>query len=391
MTCRLLLIAIALAFGCGRPIPLGSIGSISVPDGGADLGSGGSCATTVLASATFPAQYGALTVDDSNVYWVEGDNSATPTPGQWIMSIAKSGGTPTRIGAAGDVPMALAVDAGNIYIADYGIGFLHGAVDKLPKASGSTLGSLVSGQEVSGLALNAAGIYFVGFTGQATSSYALQYLPSGGALTPLATGDSGPSQGGALALDAQNIYWVTSTTLHKVPIANPSGAVSLASGALDADVQTLVVDGSNAYYVDGSSLMKVAHGGGTPSKLADVHLPVTLAVSSVGLYWRDGPTRSPGDPGPLNRDGAISLLPLGSATAQTLTSGLYQSGLIAVDASGVYFVDNGKLNRLCAAPAAASCSARGAACQARADCCNPNDVCGSGDGLSYTHCMSSTI
>jgi len=38
-----------------------------------------------------------------------------------------------------------------------------------------------------------------------------------------------------------------------------------------------------------------------------------------------------------------------------------------------------------------SCSPRGTACESRADCCNPNDVCGYGDGVCYAHCIDSTI
>jgi hypothetical protein len=177
-------------------------------------------------------------------------------------------------------------------------------------------------------------------------------LPFGGALSLIASGDSGPSQGGAVALDSQNIYWVTGMTLTKVPLANSAGAIPLATGMLREEFQSVAVDGTNAYYVDGTSLMKVPLGGGTATKLAVTQPPVSIVVTATAIYWRNGPTTSPGDPGPLNQDASIMMLPSnGSSGPQTIVAGLHGAGVLAVDATSVYFVDDNKLNRTCATAA----------------------------------------
>jgi hypothetical protein len=68
----------------------------------------------VLASGKCVNQ--AITVDDTNVYWVEADTCPNDVSGSAkVMTVPIGGGTPTTLAAAQSDPLGIAVDATSLY------------------------------------------------------------------------------------------------------------------------------------------------------------------------------------------------------------------------------------------------------------------------------------
>ncbi len=147
--------------------------------------------------------------------------------------------------------------------------------------------------------------------------------------------------------------------------------IALAPGAA---ASLLAVGSSNVYYISGSSLMKVAAGGGgTPIALA-TGLPTVagVATDSTNVYWVEPGTGSNGEvlkvsvnggtSSPLSTglaggysiavldgyvlwvaasDGTVKQVPIGGGTTSTISSGQDNPVGIATDSSHVYWANAG--------------------------------------------------
>jgi hypothetical protein len=338
------LLALAtLASSCGSP---GAVPCPSPCDG--------VCSPTGHCLITLDSQWiapGALALDATSVYFTTQGVPTGSSPA--IVKVPKAGGTATTPATMFTMPWDLAVDATSVYWTirvDLANPATSGGTVKSAPVSGAasvTLASDLGGPE--GIAVDAANVYFTeGPVGR------LSKLPlAGGTPTVLASGLDFPS---AVAVDADNIYWVESGTsskvppagvakLMKMPLAGGAGT-SLATFGSSASGVNLAVDAHNVYWtvsvygiVNGSSVplmgevLSVPIAGGAPTTLASGQAgPRAIAVDATAIYWINEGSKD---------DGAVMKLPLAGGKPVALATGRTQPTDIAVDGTAVYWTESG--------------------------------------------------
>jgi hypothetical protein len=148
-----------------------------------------------------------------------------------------------------------------------------------------------------------------------------------------------PQNGGAIVVDANNVYWLKGTDGSLGPVApTPDGQVFqcakcgcggkpivLASGQFinNLSAGALAVDATSVYWSNGN-VMKVPIGGGEVTTLA-VAQAGAIAVDKTSVYWAD--------------TAAIMKISIGGGSPTTLVAA--QAGPIAIDATNVYWGDGG--------------------------------------------------
>jgi hypothetical protein len=168
---------------------------------------------------------------------------------------------------------------------------------------------------------------------------------------------NGPSDGGSpiailpdqslssIAVDGTSIYWTPSAAafvgkVFRGGLPDGSGRVALASG-LNGPGQ-LVVDGANAYWIDGREIMKApltgVPDGSRPTVVVPAQgqeVPWSIAVDKSYLYWTG--------------DGGLRRVPLNGiadgGAPEVLMSGSQRAPL-AIDSTSVYWVTPTALMKL---------------------------------------------
>ena len=244
----------------------------------APLAGGGGFSSLTTAETT---TYG-ISVDQTGVYWTDAANAFTtntdPPSGAVFMS-PPGGGEPKALAMGLKLPTEIAADETNLYWVDR----IDKALMVMPKSGGapmmlaSTVGELIK----TGLALDAANVYWVG------SSGVMRVAKGGGtpeelfATTKLLEGD--------IAADADNLYW---TDTHEGTVmAMPKGGgmpTTLASGQASPDA--IAVDETHVYWANTAGddvAMKVQKTGGTPAVVVhkDFCTPSDIAVDAKSLYY----------------------------------------------------------------------------------------------------------
>jgi sugar lactone lactonase YvrE len=148
--------------------------------------------------------------------------------------------------------------------------------------------------------------------------------------TTLASGQAGAV---AIAVDASNVYWVTPSTVMKVPIEGGT-PTTLANGQTAA--QAIAVSANDVYWVtnyDGGAVMKVPIAGGTPITFAggvyedgaESYFPNDVVLDASNVYWTTG------------RE--VYQAPLAGGDPVALLGGVTRvdPGALAVDATDVYY------------------------------------------------------
>lgn len=240
---------------------------------------------------------------------------------------------PQILASSQPMPNAVAVDAQNVYFTNIlGVQGKPGDVRQVPLAGGST-STLWSGGTPEGVVADAAWVYF---TNAAMTGTVSKVPIGGGTATPL----SSPAQGGSgpqgIALDAGNVYWTENGTVMK---ASKSGGapVTIASG--QGNPLAIAVDANNVYWTNysGGEVMQAALGGGTPIALATMGKaqPSFLALDATTVYFTTAEINN----------GAVMKVPKGGGALTKLApeagQNLGKAQGIAVDASGVYWADEG--------------------------------------------------
>jgi hypothetical protein len=225
-----------------------------------------------------------------------------------------------------------------------------GGVYGVPRGGGTPV-ALVVGNEDAGnddvggaVAFDAETVYFA--TGSALSAIPV----AGGAPVLLGTAPSGIL---AIALDAANAYVLVGTreslqgSVQVVPL---EGGEMHQLATIDLEPSGIAVDANYVYWTEhgeldwsggavNGSLSRVPLAGGTPEVLVQGEtFPTAIAVGTRGVYWL-----SLGTPGVdcTSTDGAIRSLAPGSATPVTVVSNLASPSSLALNDAGVYWTQQG--------------------------------------------------
>ena len=96
----------------------------------------------------------------------------------------------------------------------------------------------------------------------------------------------GSASGGGfgIAVDASNVYWVTTQAVTKVPVAGGDAVTLATTGGWG-----IAVDATSVYWTDfrnPGSVSRVPILGGTPTILATgLQYPAGIAIDATSVYW----------------------------------------------------------------------------------------------------------
>jgi DNA-binding beta-propeller fold protein YncE len=154
----------------------------------------------------------------------------------------------------------------------------------------------------------------------------------GGTATPFVTGQG---RGGAIAIDASNLYWSTDSATYQAPLA---GGQPISIGPAAA---AIAVDGSYVYLaLNGGqaglgSVVLTPIGGGGSFTIASARPPTlgAIAVDATHVYWVEGW-------GTIGM-GAVVAADKSGGPPLVIASGLHDPSAIAVDDTNVYIANTG--------------------------------------------------
>ncbi len=257
------------------------------------------CQSFIVATGNAP---GALTIDDTNVYWAD----ATATADGGIMFALKGGGPATALTPGQNHPYAVAVDSDYIYwVTNSTTSPNYGGVFKAPldggaEAEGGAVTPLVATgeQQASDIRITTTFVYW---DDNGTNEIRRANL-DGTNLTTIASATdqvSGPLQ---MAMDGQNLYWPNrdTGTIESVPL-NGKSATKIAVNV--GDPVSVAVDTQFVYWADYSGTIQKAplSGAGPNTTIANSGRgPNSIAIRGKYVYWADQ-----GPPAGLPTDGGM--------------------------------------------------------------------------------------
>jgi hypothetical protein len=223
-----------------------------------------------------------IAVDDANVYWVAGGQTAAKTS---IMRQARSGG-PTELVAPTSSPIELLSDGSHLY---WG---LSEGILSVPVGGGSVV-TLAPGVDQTCLAVDSENVYWTQVS--ATGSSVLSVPKAGGQVQTIASvnGSTAIVPFG-IGLDDTSIYWVDGA-LFKVAKAGGTVTTLVGGSGLSGDAGlldrgcALVVEGGSVLLLDmiGSAIDLVSvpsAGGELPTPLGTAPSPF-IVVDTVDAFW----------------------------------------------------------------------------------------------------------
>jgi hypothetical protein len=148
---------------------------------------------------------------------------------------------------------------------------------------------------------------------------------------------------GAVATDAQNVYFATSSfltsgSIMKVPKTG-GDVVVLASGYAPLSI---AVGATSVYWTDSGSdgdsggVFSVPIDGGAVTSISAALNPSGIAVDGASVYWT-----TMGSAGACQTDGTVMKASLDGSDTVTLAAGEYGPVAVVVDESSVYWIDQG--------------------------------------------------
>jgi hypothetical protein len=299
---------------------------------------GHACAPVVIASGLdWPTD---LVLDATHAYVITSGNEGK------VLSIPLDGGTPATLAEHQVWPMAIAVDASNVYWA-------IGTVYKLP-LSGGTPVSLIPTDVLTSmtitphsLAVDGDSVYWTqpGLSNDDVATVMKVSIDGGTPVTLASVPDSDPY---GIAVDRENVYWANGADsmgrrVMKVSI-DGGEPITLASGS--GSTFGFGIDATHAYWTAfvgtaSSAVMKVPLAGGTPVMLATgTAQPMDLALDGVSVYWTNASTSQTfaGTPG---TDGTVMAVPRVGGDADTLGPDQQEPGGIAANGTTVCWTNTG--------------------------------------------------
>jgi hypothetical protein len=237
---------------------------------------------TVQILATAQDQPVALALDASNVYWA---NAGSTYGTGSVMRASLSGGTPVALATDEPAPWDIEVDGTHVYWSNYPPN--PGILMKVPISGGSKV-ELASGDEVgttTEFSVDGSYVYWANWLGSQGSVWKVPV--AGGSVTNLVTLNALAS---LAEVHAGYVYFVAGSTLQRVSTAGgaPSELTPIATAYLDVDDTGVYLGG----FPEGgpeASLIKVALDGSTVSTLADATRPLLhSALGPSDVIWLDG-------------------------------------------------------------------------------------------------------
>jgi hypothetical protein len=237
---------------------------------------------TVQILATSQDKPVALALDASNVYWV---NSGSTYGTGSVMKTSLSGGTPVPLATDEPAPWDVQVDGTHVYWSNYPPN--PGILMKVP-ISGGTKVELASGTAAGTtveFSVDGTNVYWANWYGPQGGVWKVP--TAGGTVTNVVSVDAYAS---LAKVHAGYVYFVAGSTLERVSTAGgaPSDLTEIPMAYMDVDDTGVYVGG----FPDGgqkASLVKVALDGSTVSRLADANGPLFhSALGPSDVIWTDG-------------------------------------------------------------------------------------------------------
>jgi hypothetical protein len=216
-----------------------------------------------------------VAVDATALYWTSQTGS--------VKSVSLSGGAPNTIFATTGETDGIALGASSVYWTVVGQG---GSVLSAPLGGGAATTIATSQDDPLYLAVTSTAAYWIdGDIYGSMDGGCLMTAPLDGG-PPAALSPWQNLAGGAVAVDATNVYWAQETSIFSRPLGG-GATTTLVSGVGPTDI---AVDASHVYWTERStnSINKVPITGGAATVVAkSFQLPMYLAVDATSVYWTD--------------------------------------------------------------------------------------------------------
>jgi len=280
----------------------------------AALPTGGGSPAIVLSAPQAPTS---LFADAANLYWADGNGNPTGA-GFGALYRSAPDGSATRVLVEAATGGPFCVDQNYLY-------FANGATLKRVGVGGGFAERLST--EFSGDDLVTDGAYLYWY------SNAVWRLPvTGGPAEMVGLGNLQSLQASHVQMDAQYVYWMANeNTVQRM--AKSGGPVETVAGPFQGLLTDFAVDGVNVYLAewDGRAIDSVPAGGGAVTALTGVFADQTrrIATDGISVYWIDQLN--------VSRIGVHG--ENGATLAGVTTSSPFESGHVAVDATGVYWTE----------------------------------------------------
>jgi hypothetical protein len=288
----------------------------------------GAVCTMTLVQSVAPMQ---LALDADHVYWTDLDSYAQHST---IQRAPKKGGElPTMLAWNQDTPIAIAVDSTSLYWTTNGD---LSAIVKMPLGGGAvtTLTQNVWGQ-IASIALDATNVYWAAY---AANGDVVATPLAGGSSSIYAAARYGASFG---VVDSSYAYWSEEGGVMRVPI----GGGTIERLAVVSHATALAIDAENLYWLDpGTSSHGYTDGAIVQMSLSTLQATTllsnlanvsSLAVDNAYVYWTYYGTDAVNDV-----DGAVYRMPIGGGNVTKLASNQQYCYGLVMDATHLYWIDN---------------------------------------------------
>jgi len=242
------------------------------------------------------------------------------------------GGQCTMVFVQGAIPVALAVDATNLYWTNGSSSPEHGMLMKVPKSGGQQPTPLAFNQyQPGGLAVSATDAYWSTNAPDA----GIMTMPTLGGAPKLVVGNllDGIQR---VAIDTQRVYWASDYAPGVLAAAPLDGGAPTVLAANQASPHDFAIGATHLYWTVETGIMRMPLGGGPPEALATARKPTALAIDGASVYWLEL-----GTPGGQYLDGALVKMPLGGGPQTVLASGLRWTSSLALDATYAWWTNAG--------------------------------------------------
>jgi hypothetical protein len=229
-------------------------------------------------------------------------------------------------------PAAIAVDDSHVYWATWGFAdgigkpvSSSGNVARLPLRGGA-VETLVSGDVAAAcIAIDAMNVYYM------TSTEIMKLSKSGGAPIALATGQSSPS---AVATDGVDVYWGNVGGMFQTWEAPVAGGTATQLLPTYGAPVAIALDKTGVYWLGATSestsaVSRISSGDGRLALLSAVKgVPGAVVVDGANAYFTTA--------SPSYGDSAVWQVPIGGGTATVLNRTQVTPGALAADATHLY-------------------------------------------------------